>query len=450
MLSGRLSEVDNNWRNRVSSPIMFTRVRLQFKGLWLHANFRKLWAGQAASLLGSQIAGIAVPLAAIGVLNATPVQMGILGAMAGVPALIGIPLGVWVDRHRRAPIVVGADIGRAVLLGLVPIAYLFDVLTMNLLYAVAIGNGALTMLFQIAYRSLLPSIVTRNQLVDANSKLELATSGTASIGPGAGGLLVQILAAPIAVAFGAVMYVFSALLFRSMRVTEAIASAETGSDVGSISALISVKEGFVFLHQNSILIGIVLSQATFVFFAVAWDVISLLYMVRELDFSPGMIGALASIGSIGLFAGSYISPRLSRKVGVGPSIGIALIVMSLSGFALPLASGSVGTIYAVVAVSEVAFLVGLVIYQVLIVSVRQSMTPDSLQGRITSTVVVSSRAAAPVGAILGGLLGEYVGLRGSLLISSAGMGLAVFWIVYYGTWRLREMPGATVPEPRSG
>ena len=164
-------------------------------------------------------------------------------------------------------------------------------------------------------------------------------------------------------------------------------------------------------------------------------------MVRELDFSPGMIGALASIGSVGLFAGSYISPRLSKKIGVGPSIGIALIVMSLSGFVLPLAGGPTAAIYALVAVSEVAFLVGLVIYQVLQVSVRQSMTPDSLQGRITSIMVVSSRAAAPLGAIIGGLVGQQVGLRESLLISSAGMGAAVFWLLYYRTWSLREMPG---------
>lgn len=420
---------------------MIIRVRHRFTGLWLHANFRKLWAGQSASLLGSQISGIAVPLAAILVLDATAVQMGILAAMGGVPALIGIYLGVWVDRRRRAPIVVGADIGRAVLLGLVPVAYLFDFLTMNLLFAVAVGNGALSMLFQIAYRSFLPSVVVRSQLVDANSKLELATAGTASVGPGAGGLLTQVLAAPIAVAFGSLMYLFSAILFRSMRVAEVIASNRNDSSGKSISAFASIKEGFGFLRRNSVLIGIALSEATLVFFGAAWEAISLLFMVRELDFSPGMIGALASIGSVGLFAGSYLSPRLSKKIGVGPSIGIALIVMSLSGFVLPLAGGPTAAIYALVAMSEVAFLVGLVIYQVLQVSVRQSMTPDSLQGRITSIMVVSSRAAAPLGAIIGGLVGQHVGLRESLLISSAGMGAAVFWLLYYRTWSLREMPG---------
>lgn len=425
-------------------------VRHRFTGLWLHRNFRKLWAGQAASLLGSQMAGIAVPLTAIGVLDATPIQMGILGAMGGVPALIGIYLGVWVDRRRRAPIVVGVDIGRALLFSLIPVAYLFDLLTLNLLYAVAVGNGALTMLFQIAYRSFLPSVVVRRQLVDANSKLELATSGTASIGPGAGGLLVQIFAAPIAVASGALMYVFSAIIFRSMRVTEVIALDRNDLSGNSISVFVSIREGFGFLRQNSILIGIALSQATLVFFGAAWEAISLLFMVRDLDFSPGMIGALASIGSVGLFAGSYLSPRLSKKIGVGPSIGLALIVMSLSGFALPLVGGPIVVIYSVVAVSEIAFLVGLVVYQVLHMSVRQSMTPDSLQGRVTSIMVVTSSAAAPLGAILGGLAGQHLGLRESLLISSAGAGAAVFWLVYYGVWNLREMPGVTGPESSAG
>ena len=420
---------------------MIIRVRHRFTGLWLHANFRKLWAGQSASLLGSQISGIAVPLAAIVMLDATAIQMGILGAMAGVPALIGIYLGVWVDRRRRGPIVVGADIGRALLLALIPVAYLFDALTMNLLYAVGIGNGALTMLFHIAYRSYLPSVVARSQLVDANSKLALAVSGTASVGPGAGGLLVQFLVAPFAVAIGALMYVFSALLFRSMRVTEVIASGGRESGANSVSAIASIREGFGFLRRNSVLIGIALMEGTLEFFASAWEAISLLYMVRELDFSPGMIGALASIGSVGLFAGSYLSPRVSRKIGVGPAIGIAIVIMSLSGFILPLAVGPTAAIYALVAVSEVAFLVGLVIYQVLHVSVRQSMTPDSLQGRVTSIMVVTSRAAIPLGAILGGLMGHYLGLRMSLLISSAGMGAAVFWLVYFGGWRLREMPG---------
>lgn len=154
----------------------------KLSGLWLHANFRRLWAGQAASLFASELTYVVLPLIAVVFLEATPIQMGIIGAMGGVPALAGIFLGVWVDRRSRGPILVMVDVGRVIVLLAVPVSHVMGVLTIEILYAVSLGIGGMSMLFEIAYRSFLPSVVKNTQIVEANSKLELANTGAVAVG----------------------------------------------------------------------------------------------------------------------------------------------------------------------------------------------------------------------------------------------------------------------------
>ncbi|MCH8103648.1 MAG: MFS transporter, partial [Chloroflexi bacterium] len=180
---------------------------MRLTGLWRHSDFRKLWAGQAISIFGSQMVGLALPLTAVIVLDASPLQMGAIIAVSALPALLfGVFLGVWIDRRKRRPILIAADIGRAFLLLSIPVAHQLDALTIELLYAVAIGMGALSLVFEIAYRSFLPSVITREQLIEGNSKLELARSGAAVAGPGIGGVLVQAVSAPFALLFGTISY----------------------------------------------------------------------------------------------------------------------------------------------------------------------------------------------------------------------------------------------------
>jgi energy-converting hydrogenase Eha subunit E len=227
---------------------------LKLTGLWLHTEFRKLWAGQAASLISSQLMYIAMLVAAVDVLDATPSQMGIVTAMQGAPALLGLFFGAWIDRHRRLPVIVGVDLGRFALLLVLPIAYLFDVLSIELIYFVAFGIATMGIVFQIAYRSLLPSVVECDQILDANSKLEIATSGSVAIGPAIGGAIVQIVVAPIAAIFSSVLFLVSAALFSRMKVVEETARThKSSSGSGDISA------GLSYFRSSKSLIGMAVS-----------------------------------------------------------------------------------------------------------------------------------------------------------------------------------------------
>src|SRR4051794_33105294 len=171
------------------------------RDLWRHAEFQKLWAAQAVSLMGSQVTLLALPLTATLTLQASAAQMGVLQALNLVPSLaIGLAAGVWVDRMRRRPVLIAADLGRAVLLGTIPLAAYFGVLRIEQLYVVALLAGCLTVFFDVAQNSLLPSLIPPEQLPDGNSKMETSRSLALIVGPGAAGLLVQAVTAPIAMA----------------------------------------------------------------------------------------------------------------------------------------------------------------------------------------------------------------------------------------------------------
>ena len=217
---------------------------MRLTGLWRHAEFRKLWAGQASSVVGSQMVGLALPLTAVIVLDASPLQMGAVTAVSALPALLlGVFFGVWVDRRKRRPILITADLGRALLLLSIPVAHQFDALTIELLYVVAIGMGAFSLIFEIAYRSFLPAVVGRDQLVEGNSKLEIAKSGAAVVGPSTGGVLIQILSAPFVLLFGTFSYLTSAIIFGTLKVKESKPEPALAPDGREQTALAGVAEG---------------------------------------------------------------------------------------------------------------------------------------------------------------------------------------------------------------
>ncbi len=415
-------------------------VTLKLSGLWLHANFRKLWAGQAASIFGTSLTNVALPLTAVMFLQATPIQMGIIGAIRGVPAIIGLFLGVWVDRRPRGPILVSVDFGRMLLLLSVPVAYAVGQLSIELLYVVALGIGAMSMLFEIAYRSFLPSLVRKTELVEANSKLELANSGAEAIGPGLGGLLIELVVAPFAVIASAIMYLVSAIMFRSLRLTESISSQLVDSNGERESMLAGIKTGFTFFRKSRPLLGTTTAASTLVLFGEAYETLYILYLVRNLEFTPGMIGLIFSLGSIGIFTASFISSWLTDRIGVGPTLILGFVIMTIGGFLVPLAEGSRAVVYMIVVLGEVSFVLGVIIWNIGHVSLRQSITPESLLGRVTSLQIVSSRAVTPLGAIIGGVLGELMGLRQAIFLFAGGMTAGVVWLFVFGVWKIREMP----------
>src|SRR5579884_1092146 len=201
-------------------------------GLWKNPDFVKLWLGQTISNFGSGITGIALPLTAVLVLGATPVQMGILGALNGVAVLsISLPGGVWVDRIRRRPLLIATDLGRTVLLTSIPLAALFGWLCIEQLYIVAALVGILTVLFNIAHPSYLPSLIAQEELVEGNSKLGVSDSLAEIGGPAVAGPLVQLLSAPFTLIFDALSFLFSAICLALIHTREPLPGLEERKSV---------------------------------------------------------------------------------------------------------------------------------------------------------------------------------------------------------------------------
>lgn len=426
-----------------TDPVYGNNVPLmKLTGLWLHTEFRKLWGGQGISLIGHRVMFFALQLTAVVVLEATPFQMGIVIAMQGVPAIFGIFLGAWSDRRRRLPIIIGVDVGRSLLLLVIPFAYLLDVLTIELLYFVAFGIGSMSMLFQIAYRSLLPSVVEREELVEANSKLELATSGSVAIGPAIGGVLVQAFAAPFALIFSSFSFAISAVLFRWMKIDERrmLADEGPGSSGGAI------RDGLRYFRSNKLLIGIAFSTINVVLFWSVAGAVWTLYFIRELEINPGLLGVIFAMGSIGLVFGSVITSRYAAKFGVGRLMAIGLLVNAVGAITVPLIAGPMFVIVSVVIVAQIAVDAGIVMFNIQMVSLRQAITPDHLQGRLTSIFVVLSRVSLPIGGLLGGVLGETIGLRNTLFVAAIGIGVAAGWLIYFGVWRVHSLPAIATVE----
>ena len=411
-------------------------------GLWLHRDFRNLWAAETVSQLGSQVSGLALPLVAVITLEASAFEVALLGVVEFAPfILISLPAGVWVDRLRRKPILVGADLGRAALLASVPIAYWADALTIWQLYVVGFCVGVLTVFFDVCYQSYLPSLVDRRQLVEGNSKLEVSRSGAQLAGPGLAGGLVELLKAPGAVFLDALSFLASAIfLFRIRAEETAPTRAERQAGPGMKE---EVKEGLRWVLGNRYLRWIAASTATFNFFGNVIFAVFLVYVVRELGLRPGVIGVVFAISSIGYLIGALLANRVSRRFGVGPAIVIGA-AGSIAVLLLAVApkSNAIPFIIAAQAISSM----GVPIYNITQVSFRQAITPERLQGRMNSVMRFIVWGVMPLGSLLGGALASWVSLRFAIWVGAIGMSLAVLPVLLSPVRTLREMP-EPVEEP---
>ncbi|MHB1417673.1 MAG: MFS transporter, partial [Chloroflexota bacterium] len=287
-------------------------------GLWRHRNFLKLWTGQSVSQLGSQITLLALPLTAALLLNASPLEMGFLSAVEMAPfLLIGLPAGVWVDRWPRRPVLIAGDVGRAVVLVTVPVGYLVGLLTMAQLYVVAFISGILTVFFDVAYMSYLPSLVERDQLIEGNSKMETTRAAAEVAGPGLAGTLVDLLSAPLAIAFDALSFIVSAIFVWNIRTDE---SAALGARAGKRNGLwVEVGEGLRYVAMHPLLRSIAGCTATSNLFSSAFGPIYILFAVRELGLEPATIGFIFAVGNVGFLVGASLASRVADRLGLGPA-----------------------------------------------------------------------------------------------------------------------------------
>jgi MFS family permease len=410
-------------------------------GLWRHPDFLKLWAGETVSLLGSQITLLALPLAAAIALKANPLQMGILGTVQYIPwLLIGLPAGAWVDRLRRRPVMVTADLGRAVLLGSIPFVAIAGALRMEYLYAVAFLVGVLNVFFDVAYAAFLPGLVSRDRLVEGNGKLSVSASMAEIAGPGLAGGLVQVLTAPLAIAGDALSFLVSAGCLAWIRTPE----SRSDPAGGGRHLLTEIREGLRLVFSNPILRTFAAASVTTNFFIDVHLAVFVLFAVRHLGISPLTLGVVYTVGSLGGLLGSVLADRLAKSWGLGRIIVGGQILVTIAMLAIPL-SGSPGAIAVpIIAAAEAVWAFAAVVYVVNTVSLRQAITPDRLQGRAAASLRFVTWGVAPLGFLIGGILGGMIGLRETLLVAVCGPALSVVWL-----WRSPVSRLDRVPAPES-
>ncbi len=406
-------------------------------GLWRHSDFLKLWSAETISQVGSQVGGLALPFVAIVTLDVSAFEVALLGVVEFAPfILVSLPAGVWVDRLPRRPILIVGDIGRAALLASIPIAYAVDVLTMWQLYVVGFAFGVLTVFFDVAYQSYLPSLVSRDQLVDGNSKLEISRSGAQLAGPAVAGVLVQALTAPIAVLIDAISFVASGLFVFRIRAREKTPERENGrSPFAGMKGELS--EGLRYVLGHRYLRWIAASTATFNFFSNVMFAIFLVYAVRQLELGAGTIGLIFAIGNVGYLVGAITSNRIAGKVGVGPAIVLGAAA-GIAALLVPLAPQS-GPIPLLIA-SQLIVSFGLPLYNITQVSFRQAITPERLQGRMNSVMRFIVWGVIPLGTLAGGAIASAVDLRAAMWVGAIGMSFAFLPVLVSPVRTLREMP----------
>jgi MFS family permease len=397
-------------------------MRIQLTGLWRDRDFMKLWAGQTISLLGSHIGGGALRYTAILILGATPLQVSLLSAARMLPMLLlGLLAGVWVDRLRRRPILIAADVGRALLLLSIPLAYLLGGLRVEQLYLVAALVGALTICFDVAYQSFLPTVVGRERLVEGNSKLSASDSVAEISGPPLGGVLVQIVSAPLAIVLDVLSFLGSALAIWRIRAPE---PAPTAPEQRS-SLRRDLVEGLRAVLRDPLLRALLGIGVTLNLFGNIIGTLYDLYLIRDLGMSPAIVGLTVGVGGISALVGAFAAGPVLARFGVGPTLGgvlaLKLVTMSLfmlahGRLALPLLLAAQG--------GDILF----AIYFIGETSLRQAIAPQRLLGRVNATFSFVAIGAGLVGALLGGVLGELLGARLAIAVGALGVCSACLWV----------------------
>ncbi|MFI5529994.1 MFS transporter [Kitasatospora sp. NPDC051853] len=397
--------------------------------------FRLLFGAAAAGRLGTSVGALALPLVAVLALDASPGQVGLLAA-AGTLAfvLIGLPVGAWVDRLRRRPVMIAADLVRAALLGSVPAAWALHVLTLPQLYLVALLTGAATVFFDVAAQSHLPDLVGRDRIGAATTRLATLDAVAQIGGRSAGGFLVALLSAPLAVLLDAVSHLVSAVCLLRIRRPEPSA---TGAARGRLGA--EVREGLGFVLGHPSLRAIALSGACGNLSVQLCQTLLPVLFVRDLGLSGGAIGLFFALGGVGALLGSLSARPLARRIGAGRTLCAAGLAVAPFSALVALADRGPGLWLAGGGWLVTTFKVG--VDNVIKVSHRQAVTPERLRGRMNATMRLVLTGALATGAALAGLLGELLSTRAALSVGAAGLALAWVPVWLSPLRRLRSVPG---------
>jgi MFS family permease len=399
-----------------------------------HSDFRRLWLGQSVSMLGSEMTVFALPLVAVVTLHANPVEVGYLVAASRLPYLLfGLVVGVWVDNRRKRRTMVLADLGRALLLGSVPLASALHHLTIVQLVLVAFAVGTLTLLFDVAYQTFIPSLVRSDQIVGANSTMEGSRSVAGVLGPAAGGPLVQAFTAPTAMFVDSMSFVVSVVSLLFIRTPD---PAPAGAKRQTLQA---AKEGLGVLLGEPRLRLLAVAGALNNFFVSMLFVVYTLYFIRVLGLRPVAIGVIVGLGMLGAVAASVVTKRLNAALGVGPSLITVSLVKAVGVALLAFARGDGVLSMLTLAIGFSGMFSGLQSFNISVVSLRQVITPREVLGRVNAANKFLVWVPYTVGALLAGPLGQ-AGLRLTVALTAAGLFVSVLPLLWAPVRTIGEPP----------
>ena len=393
------------------------------------------------SQFGSQVSQLALPLVAVVVLKASAFEVALLGMFDFLPFLLfALPAGVWVDRLPRRPILVLADLGRALALASIPIVAVSGSLTIGQLYAVGFGVGTLTVFFDVAYQSYLPTLVERDRLVDGNAKLEVSRSAAQVGGPGIAGVLIGAVTASYAIVADAVSFLGSALLLFGIR------NRESAADRGHARSSLwkELGEGLRYVFADPRWRAIAAHVASWNFFATVEFSIFFYYAVHRLGMSSRELGLVFALGNLGWLFGAVVGPRISRRFGVGPVLIAAGAITGAPLLLVPLAPRAFPIPLLVFQQLLVGF--GIVLYNVNAISLMQAFTPDRLLGRMNASRRFVVWGTIPLGSLVGGGLAHWIGLRPTLFAGAAGASFCFLFMLFSPLRHIRRLPDEPVVE----
>lgn len=417
--------------------------------LWSNSAFVRVWSAATISIFGSLITRVALPLAAILVLGSGAVEVAVLrGLELGAMLVVGLVAGAWVDRLRRRPVLIWADLGRAALLGSIPVAFALGVLTFWQLLLVSGLAAVLTSFFDSADNAYLPTIVERERLVDANSALAASGSAVEFVGFGLSGFLVQVLTAPIAIAIDAITFLVSAVLLATIRTPE-----PPPPPVEDREPVVSeIRDGLRLVIHDPILRAFAGAQMAL---AALWGIFGatwFLFVLEDLQLGPAVLGVIAGIGGFSSFIGAIVATRATRRFGIGPVAIVAMLLSAVGNAFIPLAPAglplvAIGCLVMQQLVADSA----VTVYDITEVSVRQTLVRDRALGRVASTFRVAAMTAQLIATLAAGVLAEVIGLRATSWLAPLG-GVVAALILWASPVRsLIALPttveGEPVPEP---
>jgi MFS family permease len=396
-------------------------------------NFRRYFAGQSISLLGDQITLIALPLTAVLALHATAGQMGALLTAELVPNLLfALHAGVWIDRRgRRREMMIATDVGRGLLIATIPIAFAFGHLTWAQLYVVAFLTGTLSVLFSVAYGAFFQIVVPREDYVAANSLIHGSRAFSFLAGNSIGGVLVQLLRGPYALALDAGSFAWSALFLGRIDAEESPgAPRETG---GLLS-------GARWIRDNAVIRAELLGVATLNLFNFMFFALVLLYATRALHVRPAALGLVLGAASVGTLLGSFMTARISRRIGVGPAFLVGCFLFPAPLILVPAAGGPHWLVLGFLFASEFVSGIGLMLLDIMAGTISAAIVPEQLRSRVSGAFMLVNNGVRPVGTTIGGILGSTIGVRPTLWIATVGALLGLAWLLPSPIPHMRDVP----------